>query len=136
MLIVCTSATGRKLSSNPEAGVQRCLPKNEDGAQPYPGSCILGPGINIIWDEFVLSQALRDPAERDMAGVEQAVAACFDSADYTEGRTAFMEKRKPRFQGRVRERGGLRDPRPSLALSSGRARRRCCPAWSSPAAAA
>jgi enoyl-CoA hydratase len=25
---------------------------------------------------------------------------CFNSADYKEGRTAFMEKRQPRWQGR------------------------------------
>ncbi len=50
--------------------------------------------------KFILGQTLLDPAERDMAGVLAAVSTCFDSADYTEGRTAFMEKRKPRFQGR------------------------------------
>jgi enoyl-CoA hydratase/carnithine racemase len=38
-------------------------------------------------------------SHRDAARAEAAVAACFDSADYREGRTAFLEKRKPRFQG-------------------------------------
>jgi hypothetical protein len=28
------------------------------------------------------------------------VKRCFDSKDYIEGRTAFMEKRKPAFTGR------------------------------------
>jgi enoyl-CoA hydratase/carnithine racemase len=31
---------------------------------------------------------------------ERLAAACFDSADYAEGRAAFLEKREPRFAGR------------------------------------
>src|SRR5580658_7155200 len=44
-------------------------------------------------------EALRDPEKRRLAEVEAAVAACFDSADFKEGRTAFMEKRSPAFRG-------------------------------------
>ena len=56
--------------------------------------------LSLTGMKLILNQALLDPAERDMSGVSQAVLTCFDSADYTEGRTAFMEKRKPRFEGR------------------------------------
>ncbi len=34
-----------------------------------------------------------------MARCDAMVEACFASQDYIEGRTAFMEKRKPRFTG-------------------------------------
>ena len=56
--------------------------------------------LSVKGMKFILAQALRDPDDRDLAGVAQAVSTCFDSADYTEGRTAFMEKRQAAFQGR------------------------------------
>lgn len=48
----------------------------------------------------IVSEALKDEAVRNVALCDAAVKACFDSADYVEGRTAFMEKRKPQFKGR------------------------------------
>lgn len=41
----------------------------------------------------------KDPADRDLKRSRDAVKACFDSADYIEGRRAFMDKRKPNFRG-------------------------------------
>jgi enoyl-CoA hydratase len=49
--------------------------------------------------KFAVGEILKDDAKRDMRRVEEMVEQCFASRDYTEGRTAFMEKRKPKFTG-------------------------------------
>jgi len=50
--------------------------------------------------KFIVGEIAKDAAERDMAKCEAMVANCFTSRDYEEGRTAFMEKRKPVFTGK------------------------------------
>jgi enoyl-CoA hydratase len=40
------------------------------------------------------------PELRDDAALEEAVKACFESEDYAEGARAFLQKRRPRFEGR------------------------------------
>ena len=47
-----------------------------------------------------VNEATKDPEKRNLAAAQAAVDACFASADYVEGRTAFMEKRKPVFRAR------------------------------------
>jgi len=48
----------------------------------------------------IIRELLKSPAEFDAAGCTALVKQCFESQDYTEGRRAFMEKRRPVFQGR------------------------------------
>ena len=47
-----------------------------------------------------VTELARTSPDADLAMCERLVAECFASADYVEGRTAFMHKRKPVFAGR------------------------------------
>jgi enoyl-CoA hydratase/carnithine racemase len=55
--------------------------------------------LSIAASKLTIDQVLRDPADRDLASLTHAAAACFDSNDYREGRAAFLEKREPHFTG-------------------------------------
>lgn len=55
--------------------------------------------LSIAASKLTINEVMKDPADRDMDKVRRAGATCFDSADYKEGRSAFLEKRRAAFTG-------------------------------------
>jgi len=56
--------------------------------------------LSVAASKLTINEMLKDPDKRDVAAMKRMMQTCFDSADFKEGRTAFMEKRAPRWVGR------------------------------------
>jgi enoyl-CoA hydratase/carnithine racemase len=56
--------------------------------------------LTIAAAKQIMGEILKPSPELDAERCRQLILACFESEDYTEGRRAFMEKRKPQFRGR------------------------------------
>jgi enoyl-CoA hydratase len=82
--------------------VNRAVPEPslEVSVLSIAGSIADNAPLSVHASKLTISEVMKDPDRRDLDSVERATSACFDSADYREGRSAFLEKRKPHFQGR------------------------------------
>jgi enoyl-CoA hydratase len=49
--------------------------------------------------KYIVGEAMKDETKRNLKHCAEMVDACFASKDFVEGRTAFLEKRKPAFTG-------------------------------------
>ena len=56
--------------------------------------------LSVRASKVTIDELLKDESKRNVAAMKQIMEICFDSADYTEGRTAFMQKRRPKFVGK------------------------------------
>jgi enoyl-CoA hydratase/carnithine racemase len=66
----------------------------------YTGAMAENAPLTVAAGKAIMREILKPSPELDLALCTSLIRGCFESADYTEGRTAFMQKRKPVFTGR------------------------------------
>ena len=65
----------------------------------YANKIVKNAPLTIRAVKKTVGEVVKDPGQKNPAHIERMVNDCFLSADYQEGRRAFMEKRKPKFTG-------------------------------------
>lgn len=81
--------------------VNRVVPKAEldDVVWPLAERIAGNAPLSVQAVKASLIELSKPQGEWDLSKPDEAVRKCFGSTDYKEGRTAFMEKRKPNFTG-------------------------------------
>ena len=78
-----------------------CAPDALDGLlAEYTGALAENAPLTVAAGKAIMREILKPSPDLDMQLCTSLIRGCFESADYTEGRTAFMQKRKPVFTGR------------------------------------
>lgn len=82
--------------------VNRVVPADEvlNAAKDLADTIAANAPLTVRAAKMAVKETFKDPDRQDSERIDALVEACFRSDDYEEGRTAFMEKRPPVFQGK------------------------------------
>src|ERR1019366_6179630 len=82
--------------------INQCVPAEEldEAVMSLARTISENAPLSVRASKMTINEMLQDESQRDMKALKEIGEICFNSADYKEGRTAFMEKRPPRFVGR------------------------------------
>ena len=80
--------------------INKCVPEDALDAEvnKLASSIANNAPMSVLTMKRGVNEVMKPDGDRAM--IDAAVAACFDTEDYREGRVAFMEKRKPVWKGR------------------------------------
>ena len=97
--------TARKIDAHEARSVGLISRVCEPDALPallaeYSDALAANAPLTVHAGKAIMREVLKASPELDMALCTSLIRDCFESADYAEGRKAFMEKRKPVFVGR------------------------------------
>lgn len=97
--------TGDRLSADKALAIgliNDVLPRTEleESVRAMAGRIVANAPLTVKTAKATIGAVYEDESDRDLDRVDALIKTCFDSRDFKEGREAFMEKRKPVFEGR------------------------------------
>lgn len=97
--------TGRRFNANEALamGLVTSLSRTDDlfvAARALASEISGNAPLSVAASKAMIDELAQRPGTADLTKLDHFISACFDSQDYAEGRRAFLEKRKPVFQGK------------------------------------